>query len=215
LLASVLATAAERGHLGAAHDLSDGGLAQTLVESCLRHNLGAKISFPAEVDPFVLLFSESAGRALVAVPRGHEEAFLALCTERNLAHAKIGVVDGRSGALEVTGQFRIRLDELRQAHSATLPDLFGHVVGVAGQENVAEADSAQVGEAAVPEDDLAAQAEQAARGELAAEALVATDTTDGVDAAPEAADDAVEAADEATGSATDVAGGTASKKKSS
>ncbi|HEV7897171.1 MAG TPA: phosphoribosylformylglycinamidine synthase subunit PurL [Planosporangium sp.] len=179
LLASVLATAAERGHLGAAHDLSDGGLAQVLVESCLRHNLGAAISPPDGVDPFVLLFSESAGRALVAVPRGHEEAFGALCAENNLAHARIGVVDGRSGSLEVSDQFRIPLAELRQAYSLTLPGLFGHVVGAAGQEEASTADDAPAA-AAVPavEVDLTVQADQAARAEVAAAAIVAADTTD-------------------------------------
>ncbi|MCW2642069.1 MAG: phosphoribosylformylglycinamidine synthase, partial [Dactylosporangium sp.] len=208
LLASVLVTAAQRGHLGAAHDLSDGGLAQTLVESSLRHNLGATISFPDDVDPFVLLFSESAGRALVAVPRGHEEAFLALCTEQNLAHARIGVVDGRSGTLEVSGQFRIPLAELRQAYSSALPALFGHVVGVAGQEDAPAADGASavddgsVDEAAVPapEADLALQAEQAASAELAAEAVVAADATDSAKAT-DATDgsDAADATDNAEG----------------
>ncbi|GII26017.1 phosphoribosylformylglycinamidine synthase subunit PurL [Planosporangium mesophilum] len=180
LLASVLATAAERGHLGAAHDLSDGGLAQVLVESCLRHNLGATISLPADVDPFVLLFSESAGRALVAVPRGHEEAFLALCTEMNLAHARVGVVDGRSGALEVGDQFRIPLAELRQAYSATLPDLFGD----AQADGDAPADAVEV--------ELAIRADQAAQAEVAAEAVVAADA-DPEGADPE--DDADDAAD--------------------
>jgi phosphoribosylformylglycinamidine synthase len=149
LLASVLVTAAEAGHLGSAHDLSDGGLAQVLVESCLRNNLGATIALPDEVDPFVLLFSESAGRALVAVPRGHEKAFLALCTERNLAHAPIGVVDGRSGSLEVANQFRLPLAELRQAYSSTLPELFGYLVGSSGEEN-ATALAASVPAASVP-----------------------------------------------------------------
>jgi phosphoribosylformylglycinamidine synthase len=188
LLASVLVTAAERGHLGAAHDLSDGGLAQALVESALRHNLGATISLPDDVDPFVLLFSESAGRALVAVPRGHEKAFLALCTENNLAHAPIGVVDGRSGALEVRGQFRIPLDELRQAYSSTLPALFGHVVGAAGQEDTPAGGSDAAG--AITEAGALAQAAQA---ELASEALVAADTEVAGAGSEPAADDTADA----------------------
>ena len=38
--AALMAEAARRGHLSAAHDLSDGGLAQALVEACLRRNVG-------------------------------------------------------------------------------------------------------------------------------------------------------------------------------
>jgi phosphoribosylformylglycinamidine synthase II len=125
LLASVLADAAERGHLGAAHDLSQGGLSQVLVESCLRHNLGATVVVPEGVDPFVFLFSESTARVLVSVPRGHERAFTGLCAERGLPWTPIGVVDGRSRTLEVRGQFTISLEELRRAWSGTLPALFG------------------------------------------------------------------------------------------
>jgi phosphoribosylformylglycinamidine synthase II len=124
-LASVLIDSAVQGHLGAAHDLSDGGLAQVLVESCLRYGLGATLLFPADADPFTLLFSESAGRALVAVPRGHEKAFTALCAERDVPYTPLGLVTKSGGAeLEVRGLFRIPLAELRTAWSSTLPALF-------------------------------------------------------------------------------------------
>ena len=46
-LAGLLADAAAAGVLVAAHDLSDGGLAQALTESCLRGGLGAGSSCPA------------------------------------------------------------------------------------------------------------------------------------------------------------------------
>ena len=129
-----LGRAAGRGGPGrvtvsSAHDLSDGGLAQSLVESCLRHGVGARIALPEQFAdgsmPFVYLFSESAGRALVSVPRGHDKAFAALCAERGVPCELIGVTDPTGGALEVHGQFRIGLDELRAAHTETLPRLFG------------------------------------------------------------------------------------------
>ena len=66
-LAEVLIRASRRGVLASAHDLADGGLAQALVESALRHRLGARIQLPAKADPFVWLFSESTGRALVSI----------------------------------------------------------------------------------------------------------------------------------------------------
>jgi phosphoribosylformylglycinamidine synthase len=122
------------------------------------------------------------------VPRGHEKAFLALCTENNLAHAPIGVVDGRSGALEVRGQFRIPLDELRQAYSSTLPALFGHVVGAAGQEDTPAGGSDAAG--AITEAGALAQAAQA---ELASEALVAADTEVAGAGSEPAADDTADA----------------------
>jgi phosphoribosylformylglycinamidine synthase subunit PurL len=126
-LAQVLAKAASVGHLAAAHDLSEGGLMQALVESCLRYGVGATIALPDEYTagtmPFLYLLSESAGRAIVAVPLGHEKAFTALCEEYRVPWAAIGVVDPKSEALEVRGQFRIPLEELRSAHTGTLPRL--------------------------------------------------------------------------------------------
>ncbi len=124
LLATVIAAAAERGHLAAAHDVSDGGLAQTLVEACLRHGTGAAVALPAGNDPFVELFSESTGRALVAVPRGHEKAFTGLADEHGLPWTPIGVVTARSDTLDIRGLFALPLDELRRAYSGTLPTHF-------------------------------------------------------------------------------------------
>jgi phosphoribosylformylglycinamidine synthase II len=143
LLGEVIADAAAKGHIAAAHDLSDGGLAQALVESCLRHGLGARIALPDEFTagsaPFVYLFSESAGRAIVAVLRGHEKAFTALCTERGLPWTVIGVVDGRQRELTVRGQFTIPLDELREAWSGTLPRLFAAGPAAAAPEPAPDA----------------------------------------------------------------------------
>jgi len=123
LLGQVLVAASRDGMLSAAHDLSDGGLAQALVESCLRGNVGARVVLPEDADPFVALFSESAGRVVVAVPRSEELRFTDMCSARGLPWARIGVVDG--DALEVQDQFSVPLAELREAWSGTLPRLFG------------------------------------------------------------------------------------------
>ena len=93
LLADVLINASRDGLIDSAHDLSDGGLAQALVEGCLRGDAGARVVLPEGVDPFVALFSESAGRAVVAVPRTEEIRFTDMCTARGLPYARIGVVD--------------------------------------------------------------------------------------------------------------------------
>jgi phosphoribosylformylglycinamidine synthase len=122
LLAEVIRAAIKVGHITAAHDLSDGGLAQALVETTLRHGIGAVVALPEDIAPFVSLFSESAGRALVAVPLGREKAFTALVEEHGLPYTALGVAGGDS--LEVRDQFIISLTELRHAWANTLPDLF-------------------------------------------------------------------------------------------
>jgi phosphoribosylformylglycinamidine synthase len=75
-------------------------------------------------DPFVELFSESAGRALVSVPRSEEVRFTDMCTARGLPHRRIGTVDLLMPELEIQGQFRVTLRELRSAWSSTLPRRF-------------------------------------------------------------------------------------------
>ena len=125
-LAEILVNASRDGLVDAAHDLSDSGLAQALVESCLRHRLGARVWVPDEIDPFVFLFAESTARAIVAVPRSEEVRFTDMCTARRFPHLRIGVVDDGGGepALDVQEQFSVPLAELRRAYEGTLPALF-------------------------------------------------------------------------------------------
>ncbi len=73
VLAAVLVAGSREGLVTSAHDVSDGGLAITLAEMCLRFGFGARLDVRGRRDPFVALFSESAGRAVVAVPALHEE----------------------------------------------------------------------------------------------------------------------------------------------
>ncbi|MGH3431360.1 MAG: phosphoribosylformylglycinamidine synthase subunit PurL [Thermocrispum sp.] len=124
LLADVLVAGSRDGLISAAHDLSDGGLAQTLVETVLIGQTGARVILDEDQDPFVQLFSESAGRVLVAVPRSEELRFSELCTARGLPWRRTGVVDPESGALEIQDVATFDLAELRAVWEGTLPELF-------------------------------------------------------------------------------------------
>ncbi|MFC5801395.1 phosphoribosylformylglycinamidine synthase subunit PurL [Streptomyces formicae] len=119
LLGEILISASRDGMIDAAHDLSDGGLVQAVTESCLRGGKGARLVVPDGLDAFTFLFSESAGRAVVAVPRSEELRFTDMCGARGLPATRIGVVDG--DAVEVQGVFGIPLSELRTAHEETIP----------------------------------------------------------------------------------------------
>jgi phosphoribosylformylglycinamidine synthase subunit PurL len=119
-LATLIAAAATAGALASAHDLSDGGLAIALAESCLRGGLGCSVTLPG--DPFTALFSESAGRALVSVAPGHEAEFTALCAEHGVPATVIGVTAGDT--LTVQATFEVPLAELERAWTSTLPALF-------------------------------------------------------------------------------------------
>ncbi|GGC03739.1 phosphoribosylformylglycinamidine synthase subunit PurL [Cellulomonas carbonis] len=97
-LAQVLVTASRDGLVDAAHDLSEGGLAQALVESSLRYGVGARVRLDElcerdDVTPFEALFSESTARAVVAVPRSESVRLVDLCTARGVPCLQIGVTD--------------------------------------------------------------------------------------------------------------------------
>ena len=124
-LARIMATCSKDGLITGAHDLSEGGLAQALVESALAGECGMRIVLPEDADPFVWLFSESSGRVIVSVPRGEEIRFQQMLTAQNIPHARIGVTDPDPSTFEVQGQFTLTIDELREAHEGTLPALFG------------------------------------------------------------------------------------------
>ena len=123
-LAALLAAAIADGLLAAAHDLSDGGLAVALAESCLRGGTGCTVRLPE--DPFTTLFSESAARAVVAVRPGSETAFGQLAEAHGVPAAAMGRTGGDS--LTVDGCFAIPLAELAAVHTRTLPALFGPVL---------------------------------------------------------------------------------------
>jgi phosphoribosylformylglycinamidine synthase subunit PurL len=125
LLAEILLAGSRDGMISAAHDLSEGGLAQALVETALVGECGARVVLPEGADPFVQLFSESAGRVLVAVPRSEELRFTDMCTARGLPWAKVGVADAGSNSLDIQDVTEIPLPELREAWEGTLPKLFG------------------------------------------------------------------------------------------
>ncbi|TQJ48623.1 phosphoribosylformylglycinamidine synthase subunit PurL [Phycicoccus sp. SLBN-51] len=130
LLGEILVNASRDGLVDAAHDLSDGGLAVALAEATMRNGVGARVWLDAVcerdgIDAFTALFSESTARVVVAVPRSEEVRFTDMCTARGQVHARIGVVDDQTDGIDVQGQFAVTLDELRDAHTRTLPAVFG------------------------------------------------------------------------------------------
>lgn len=119
-LSQILIAGSRDGMLSAAHDVSDGGVGITLAEMAVRAGIGARLWVPPDHDPFTFLFSESATRAVVVVPRSEELRFTEMCGARNFPIARIGVVDSGAGvdagyeeqALVLNDQFAMTLTEL-------------------------------------------------------------------------------------------------------
>lgn len=127
-LAETISAAALESLVDSAHDLSDGGLAQSLVDGVLRFGVGARVWLEEimerdGVDAATALFSESAGRMIVTVPREDDVKFLGLCRGRDIPVLRIGVTSA-TGELDVQGRFVLGLDELAAASRTTLPAAF-------------------------------------------------------------------------------------------
>ena len=103
----------------AAHDLSQGGLAATLTEMVLRHNIGATVHLD---NVGLMLLSETPGRVVVAIDPSQSAALTQEAAAQKIALTKIGVTGGDS---LVINDAKISLTELRQAHTSTFKKLFG------------------------------------------------------------------------------------------
>ncbi len=109
------------GVLSSAHDVSDGGLAQTLAESVMRHGIGAEVDLAgvAGGDAFLALFSESAARVVVSVAPEDEARLFELTAQHGVPVTSLGTTGGDQ--LDVAGVFSVPVQELHQAWTATLP----------------------------------------------------------------------------------------------
>ena len=61
------------GHIESAHDVSDGGLFTSLIESCLQNNLGFDIETTSDIRKDSFLFGESPSRIIVSVLEIYED----------------------------------------------------------------------------------------------------------------------------------------------
>jgi phosphoribosylformylglycinamidine synthase II len=104
----------------AAHDLSQGGLAASLSEMVLRHNIGATVLL--EGDIAVQLLSETPGRVVVALKKENAHDLKKIGDTYDIPITKIGVTGGYSLAIN---DANIALDDLRSAYTDTIPRLFG------------------------------------------------------------------------------------------
>ncbi|MCO7218825.1 phosphoribosylformylglycinamidine synthase subunit PurL [Klenkia sp. PcliD-1-E] len=125
-LAGLLARLAADGAVTSAHDLADGGLAQALTESALRHGVGATVR--VDGDATAALFAESVARAVVTT--ADPAAVRAAAEAAGVPVTELGTTGGE--ALVVEGVLELPLAELRSAWTRTLPDLFGHPEDVVG-----------------------------------------------------------------------------------
>ncbi len=102
-ISAICQEAISKGWLNSAHDLSEGGLAVALAESCLSNGFGAAISLEiGNLRWDELLFGEAAGKILVSIAaenRDDWQSFLEARLSNNWLH--IGIVTAQNDNLQV------------------------------------------------------------------------------------------------------------------
>jgi len=95
-LIQALLKASEEGIINSAPDISEGGLAVAISESCFTPNalVGVEIKVPSLIRKDAILFSESQGRAIVSLSKKNLDKFKELIERLNLPMEIIGRVKG-------------------------------------------------------------------------------------------------------------------------
>jgi phosphoribosylformylglycinamidine synthase len=108
--------AAENGLLHSAHDCAEGGMLVALAECCMLGDVGVRCPGIQPEAPLRMdgaFFGESPSRFIVSLPSRAMPELQSLARRHHVEISLLGLAGGKS--LEFEGQFRLSLDEMRQA----------------------------------------------------------------------------------------------------
>ncbi|HKV27733.1 MAG TPA: phosphoribosylformylglycinamidine synthase subunit PurL [Candidatus Acidoferrales bacterium] len=129
LIDCLVALAAERA-IASAHDISDGGLAVALAESCFANSnvLSAEISLTTEHSAEFALFAETGARAIVSARPASLARVLQIAAQCKVEAYPIGKVARGEFCIQLNGQPCIcaAVDSLRQIWAAALEQALGN-----------------------------------------------------------------------------------------
>jgi phosphoribosylformylglycinamidine (FGAM) synthase-like enzyme len=124
LLETVL-KAIQEGLVASAHDLSEGGLAVALAESCISGSIGAKVSLESELRKDFALFSETQSRILLSASPEKADALQHWVASQGVPYHVIGTVTGAELSIQVNSEQGIQspVQELEQVWKDAIPCL--------------------------------------------------------------------------------------------
>jgi len=109
-LIDCLVAVASAGIAASAHDISDGGIAVMLAESCFATKaLGAEVNLPDDIAIENALFAERGARCVVSMPRENVAALQSVAAQYGVAAEQIGQVTG-DGTLRIQCKGRAIID---------------------------------------------------------------------------------------------------------
>ena len=123
-LAALLRRLAAEGLIHTAHDLSEGGLGIALAEACFGRLLGATVELP--LGAMADLFSETQGRAIVAVRPVTLDRLLRAAEAAGVPAREIGAVGGPDLVIRAGGEtWKAPVADLHEVWSTALPRALG------------------------------------------------------------------------------------------
>ena len=96
--------AIQKGLVASAHDLSEGGLALALAESCISGGIGAEVNFATDLRSDIALFSESQSRILLTATPDKAKALRDWVAEQGVPCQTLGVVKGSELNIQVNAK---------------------------------------------------------------------------------------------------------------
>lgn len=103
--------------ISSAHDISEGGLAVAIAESCLINRtlpIGCSVNITYNGRPDFHLFSESHGRAIISFNNENENKIKEICSKNNTGFMKIGKVGG--SFIAINNEVKIPLEIAKDAY---------------------------------------------------------------------------------------------------
>jgi phosphoribosylformylglycinamidine synthase II len=120
-LHEALSSLIQLGMLESAHDVSDGGVFTSLLESAMPNNLGFSIAIPEGQQNDVFLFSESQGRAILTIAAETLTSCEQFLTQQNIPFIRLGSVN-QSGML-IDGVDFGRVNDWKAQYDHALSDI--------------------------------------------------------------------------------------------
>jgi len=114
--------AIQRGIIKSAHDISDGGLAMNLAESCIGGKIGAQITISPTVRWDALLFGETQSVIVVTIAENNLLPLQQICNEHDVPLHTIGRVNG--DVLSISDKINISIKDLEDIYESALPKYF-------------------------------------------------------------------------------------------
>lgn len=118
-LVDLLVELADRSLVQSAHDISEGGLAVALAESCIAGGVGCALTFPWKGGIVPTLFAESSACAVVSVTYDNWAPFKHIASTFGFPVQMLGMVGG--DLLIINDWITVPIDQLEEVYEKAIP----------------------------------------------------------------------------------------------